>query len=77
MNHSIHLKFVLGAAAVFLVLAAFGVPVLSNLPFLGFLLICPLVMMFMMRGMNHGGRQDDQAGELDQSDGAEHGAHRH
>lgn len=46
MNHSIRLKLVLGAAAVLLVLAAFGVPFLSSLPLLGFLLIWSLVMMF-------------------------------
>ena len=74
MNHAIHLKLVLGAVAVFLVLAALGVPVLSNLPLLAILLICPLMMMFMMRGMNRRGNQDAQAGE---SDDAKHGTHRH
>jgi hypothetical protein len=65
MNHSIHLKLVLGAVAVFLVLAALGVPVFSNLPLLGILVICPLMMMFMMRSMSHGGSRDDQAGKTD------------
>lgn len=74
MNHAIHLKVVLGAVVVFLVLAALGVPVLSNLPLLAILLICPLMMMFMMRGMNHGGSQDAQA---DETDGAKHSTHRH
>ena len=77
MNHSSHLKLVLGAVAVFAVLAAFGVPVLSNLPLLGILLICPLMMMFMMRGMSHGGSQEDQAGEAGETDDAKHSAHRH
>lgn len=71
MNHSIHLKLVLGAAAVFVVLAAFGVPVLSNLPILGFLLICSLIMMFMMRGMNHGASRDDE------TDDTKHSTHQH
>lgn len=74
MNHSFHLKLVLGAIAAVLVLSAFGVPVLSNLPLLGILLICPLMMMFMMRGMNHGDARDDQAGETDDD---KHSAHRH
>jgi hypothetical protein len=69
MNHSSHLKLVLGAAAVFVVLAAFGVPVLANLPFLAILLICPLMMMFMMRGMNHGA-SDEKTDDT-------HSAHRH
>ena len=71
MNHSIHLKLVLAAAAVLVVLAAFGVPVLSNLPLLGILLVCPLMMMFMMRGMNHGASRDDKTADTERS------AHRH
>lgn len=62
MNHSIHLKIMLGAVAVFAVLAAFGVPVLSNFPLLGLVLLCPLMMMgmmwFMMRGTNDGASSD-------------------
>ena len=60
MNHSTHLKIVLGILAGVGVLAAFGVPVLSNLPILALLLICPLGMMFMMRGMNHGDTRNDE-----------------
>lgn len=71
VNHSSHLKFVLGAVVVFGVLAAFGVPVLSNLPLLGILLICPLMMMLMMRGMNHGASRDED------SDAAKPSAHQH
>lgn len=71
MNHSIHLKLILAAAAVLVVLAAFGVPVLSNLPLLGILLVCPLMMMFMMRGMNHGASRDDKTADTERS------AHRH
>lgn len=54
MNHSNHLKVMLAVLAGFVVLAAFGVPVLSNLPLLAILVVCPLMMYFMMRRMNHG-----------------------
>ena len=54
-DHSIHLKLILAAVAGFVVLAAVGVPVLNYLPLLAILAICPLAMVFMMRGMNHGG----------------------
>lgn len=76
MNHSLHLKLVLGVAAVLLVLGAFGVPVLSNLPLLGLLLICPLMIMFMMRGMNHGDSQEDED-QADKTDAATRSGHRH
>ena len=50
-----HLPYYAIAAAILIVgLAAFGVPV-SNLLFLGVILICPLMMLFMMRGMHGGG----------------------
>lgn len=61
-NHGNHAKLMIGAAAVFLLLAAFGVPVLSYLPLLAILAICPLMMIMMMRGMDHGGgssKEDD------------------
>lgn len=74
MNHSLHLKLVMGVVAGLLVLGAFGVPVFSNLPLLGLLLICPLMMMFMMRGGNYGGSQDDQD---DETDAAKRSGHRH
>lgn len=70
MNHSIHLKLVLAAAAVFVVLAAFGVPVLSFLPLLAIVAVCSLMMMFMMRGMNHGASRDE-------TDDAKPEAHQH
>lgn len=62
-NHGNHTKLMVGAAALFLVLAAFGVPVLSYLPLLAFFVICPLMMFMMMRGMDHGGgsSKDDDA----------------
>ncbi|MFN0029007.1 MAG: DUF2933 domain-containing protein [Acidimicrobiales bacterium] len=63
MNHSNHLKVMLALVAGFVVLAAFGVPVLSNLPLLAILVLCPLMMFFMMRGMNHnrGSTRDEDA----------------
>jgi hypothetical protein len=63
-NHSSHTKLILAAVAGFVVLAAFGVPVLAYLPLLAILAICLLMMMFMMKGMDHGGgsnRNDDNA----------------
>ncbi len=63
MNHSNHLKVMLAVVAGFVVLAAFGVPVLSNLPLLAILVVCPLMMYFMMGRMNHssGSTHDEDA----------------
>lgn len=73
-NHSSHTKLMLAAAAGFVVLAAFGVPVLSYLPLLAILAVCSLMMMFMMRGMDHGG-----GNSRDDNDGADRAPspHRH
>jgi hypothetical protein len=62
-NHGNHTTLMVGAAAVFLVLAALGVPVLAYLPLLAIVAICPLMMVMMMRGMDHGGgsSKDDDA----------------
>ena len=70
-NHGNHTKLILAAVAGFLVLAALGVPVLSYLPLLAIIAICPLMMMFMMRGMDHGGNRDSS------SDDDRPAAHRH
>jgi hypothetical protein len=74
MNHTSHLKLLLGAVAVLVVLGAFGVPVTSYLPLILVLAICPLMMIFMMKSMT----------SMDHGDGTEsvdsdHGpsAHRH
>ena len=67
MNHKQMHKPMLIGAAILLVLALLGVPVGGYLPFL-FLLACPLMMVFMMRGMgmDHGNgdenRKDSNAG---------------
>lgn len=57
-SHRNHLNLIFAATGVFIVLAALGVPVLSYLPILVVLAICPLMMVFMMRSMDHGGSQD-------------------
>jgi hypothetical protein len=54
-NHRNHLNLLFAAVGVFIVLAALGVPVLSYLPVLVVLAVCPLMMVFMMRGMDHDG----------------------
>ena len=73
-NHSSHTKLMLAAGAGFVVLAAFGLPVLSYLPLLAILAICPLMMVFMMRGMDHGG--GNERDERDSGQGTR-SAHRH
>ena len=60
MNHTSHLKLLLGAVAVLVVLGAFGVPVTSYLPLILVLAICPLMMIFMMKSMDHGGWQGER-----------------
>ena len=53
-----HLPYYAIAAAILIVgLVGFGVPV-SNLLFLGVVLVCPLMMMLMMRGMGSGKAAD-------------------
>ncbi|WP_195210339.1 DUF2933 domain-containing protein [Actinomarinicola tropica] len=56
-NHGSHTKLMFAAAAGFVVLAALGIPVLSYLPLLAIVAICPLMMVFMMRRMDHGGAE--------------------
>lgn len=59
MNHQHMLKPVLIGAGVLVVLGVAGVPVPGLvLPLI--LLACPLMMFFMMRGMEHGGRSHDE-----------------
>ena len=59
MNHQQMIKPMLIGVAVLSVLGLAGLPVLNYLPLL-VILACPLMMMFMMGGMNHGGEKDDQ-----------------
>lgn len=72
-SHRNHLNLLFAAAGVFVVLAALGVPVLSYLPFLVVLAICPLMMVFMMRGMDHGGSGGSDREDADRPGGM----HRH
>ncbi|MFR9802802.1 hypothetical protein ACL02T_10925 [Pseudonocardia sp. RS010] len=51
----------LAGAFVILGVAAFGLP-LSSLLLLAVVLACPLMMMFMMRGMHGGGGHDGHGG---------------
>jgi hypothetical protein len=63
MNHQKMIKPMLIGVAVLFVLGLAGLPVLDYLPLL-ILLACPLMMMFMMAGMNRGG---DRHGHHDES----------
>lgn len=58
VNHQQMIKPMLIGLAVFAVLGLAGLPVLNYLPLLIFL-ACPLMMLFMMRGMMDHGRADD------------------
>ncbi|HAS09091.1 MAG TPA: hypothetical protein DCS55_01005 [Acidimicrobiaceae bacterium] len=72
-NHRNHLNLLFAAAGVFIVLAALGVPVLSYLPLLAVLAICPLMMVFMMRSMDHGGSEGAGPEDAERAGGV----HRH
>jgi len=54
--------YVLAAAVVAVGAVAFGIP-LSSLWILGFLVLCPLMMMFMMGGMHGGGGDGPNRGD--------------
>ena len=59
MAHKSHLRrMLLGAAAIFGVLLVAGLPVGTALTY-GVLLTCPLMMVWMMFGMNGGGHGGD------------------
>ena len=59
MMDSKYFPYLIGAAAVTAVLIAFGAPLASLLPF-AIVLACPLMMIFMMKGMAgmHGSGED-------------------
>ena len=63
MTHSNRmLPYLLGAAVIAAVLIAVGAPIASLLPF-AVVLACPLMMVFMMRGMAGAhGRGEDHTG---------------
>ena len=56
MNHQQMIKPALIGLALMFVLGLAGLPVFDYLPLL-ILLACPLMMIFMMGAMNHGGEQ--------------------
>ena len=64
MNHQQMIKPMLIGAGILFVLGLAGLPVLTYVPLLIFL-ACPLMMIFMMGGMNHGG--GDQGPQQDKS----------
>ncbi len=59
MHSSRYFPYLVGAAAIAAVLIAVGAPLASLLPF-AIVLACPLMMIFMMKGMAgmHGGGED-------------------
>ena len=61
MTHAKMFPYLVGAAALAAVLFAFGVPLGSLLPF-AFILVCPLMMFFMMRGMGSMNSGEDHTG---------------
>lgn len=55
MTHRGHIRYmILAGVAALAGLWILGVPLGQALPF-AFFLACPLMMLFMMRGMDHGG----------------------
>ena len=61
MQHNRMLPYLFGAASVAAILIGFGVPFASLLLF-AVLLACPLMMVFMMRGMAVSHRHDNHTG---------------
>jgi hypothetical protein len=72
MNHQQMIKPAMIGLALLFALGLAGLPVLDYLPLL-FLLACPLMMIFMMGAMNHGGdqaeRQDHSPADHEQPQG--------
>ena len=60
MNHQQMIKPMLIGVGILFVLGLAGLPVLAYAPLL-IILACPLMMIFMMRGMDHGGGNDQAA----------------
>jgi len=62
MKHSNRMTlYLIGAAVLAVVMLAFGAPGISLAPLL-FVLVCPLMMFFMMRGMSANGSREDHTG---------------
>lgn len=69
MKHHVPL-YALAAAVLILVSVAFGVPT-STLFLVGFVLLCPLMMMFMMGGMHGSPRSGTKDPDGHSNDGPE------
>ncbi len=62
MKHSNRMTtYLIGAAVLAVVMIAFGAPGISVVPLL-FVLVCPLMMFMMMRGMNSKDGHEDHTG---------------
>lgn len=73
--HGTMMKYLLVAGASVVVgLLIAGTPIRSALP-LVFVLACPLMMMFMMRGMHGGGTQHQHSTRQPEDDRASRGEH--
>jgi len=70
VNHQRMLGPALAVGMIVVGLAVLGVPVITYLPIL-LVLACPLMMIFMMRGMGHGEHGDGQHGHDSRGNQAE------
>ncbi len=62
MKHSNRMiRYLIGAAILAIVMLMFGAPGISLAPLL-FILVCPLMMFMMMRGMTDHGNHEDHTG---------------
>jgi hypothetical protein len=61
MQHKRMFPYLVAAAVVAAVLIAVGAPLASLLPF-ALLLVCPLMMVFMMKSMMGSGKAEDHTG---------------
>lgn len=75
MNYTKMFPYLAGAALVAAVLIAVGAPLASLLPF-ALVLACPVMMIFMMRGMSGSASHDDHGGNghCDDQDATSKGA---
>ena len=64
-GHKNLVPFGVAALAGIVLLAVIGVPVWSYLPFIAIVAVCPLMMVLMMRRMNHGGNES-KSDDLDE-----------
>ena len=74
MNNQRYIGPGLVVAALIAVLAIAGVNIVALAPLALILIVCPLMMFFMMRGMGHGRGHGEDSGDADRSG---HGVHNH